>query len=330
MKISVVLGLSVLASIGLPAPVDLDSFFTKKDVTIVVTDSGLGGLSIMAEGAALLKEAKIFRSVNLVFFNALFSNESGYNSLKTRSEKIDVFQSALESLMKNYRPDLVLIGCNTLSVLYPETPLAKSARVPVLDIVEPGVALAAAGLRQDPASVVLIFGTETTISEGDHRKRLEALGYSKERIIGQACPELAGYIEKNSGSEDTGILVEYFVDEGLAQLRGRKAPLLISLNCTHYGYALDFWTKALESRGIKSYSILNPNRTMAQALVRSGDRGRYAHTTLKAKVVSMVGIERQKIDSLGAWLAKLSPGVAAALAGYELKPDLFEWKKFVR
>jgi len=315
---------------GLSAPVDLDQFFAKKDVTIVVTDSGLGGLSIMAEGAALLKEAKIFRSVNLVFFNALFSNENGYNSLKTRSEKIDVFQSALESLMKNYRPDLVLIGCNTLSVLYPETPLAKSARVPVLDIVEPGVALAAAGLRQDPASVVLIFGTETTISEGDHRKRLEASGFSKDRIIGQACPELAGYIEKNPKSEDTGLLIEYFVDEGLAQLKGRKAPLFISLNCTHYGYALDLWNKALESRGVKSYSILNPNRKMAQAVVHAREKGRYAATGFKAKVVSMVEIERQKIDTLGAWLAALSPEVAAALAHYELKPDLFEWKKFVR
>ena len=51
----------------------------KDAITVAVTDSGLGGLSIMAEAAARLKELRLYRVVNLVFANSLFSNESGYN-----------------------------------------------------------------------------------------------------------------------------------------------------------------------------------------------------------------------------------------------------------
>ncbi len=46
----------------------LDQFFQKSEVTIAVTDSGLGGLSVMADAAERMREAKIFQEVNLVFF----------------------------------------------------------------------------------------------------------------------------------------------------------------------------------------------------------------------------------------------------------------------
>jgi glutamate racemase len=310
------------------AAVPLDKLFARSDVTIAVMDSGLGGLSIMAELGAKLKEARIFRNVRLVFFNALFSNDSGYNSLRTREEKIAVFNSALESLDRNVRPDAVLVGCNTLSVFIPETPFARAAKIPILGIVEPGVELIVRALTAASSAPVIIFGTETTIGEDEHRRRLLGLGVAADRIVTQACPELASFIEKVPRADDTGLLIESYMDEALTKIRGPKTKIVVSLNCTHYGYSLDLWRKALADRGIEAV-ILNPNAAMAEALVPAGLRNRAPATAVRAEAWSMVEIGPEKIAGLGEGLRKISPETAEALAGYKLKSDLFEWKSLV-
>ena len=327
-----VLALLLLApfAFAADAAVDLSAFFAKKDVTIAVTDSGFGGLSIMAEAASRMKTAGLFRSVKFVFFNALFAADSGYNSLRARGQKIAVFSSALSSLEKRYRPDLILVGCNTLSVLTAETPFVKTTKVPVLDIVDPGVDLIARGLASDPRSTAILFGTETTISEGEHARRLAARGVAPARIIAQACPELADYIENGPGSDETGLLIESCVDEAMARIPDRTVPLFVSLNCTHYGYALPLWDAAFQARGIRSFVILNPNGRMLDPLFPAKAKKGFASTSVHASVVSMVGIDKKKIEALGEWLGAVSPEVAAALARYELVPDLFEWKGLLK
>ena len=134
-------------------------------ITIAVTDSGLGGLSIMAEAAARMKAARSFRSVDLVFWNALFSNDSGYNSLPTREDKIRVFDSALRSLAETVKPDLILVGCNTLSVLLGDVPFARESDIPVLGIIDTGVAMMAEALAEHPEAKGVLLGTLTTISK---------------------------------------------------------------------------------------------------------------------------------------------------------------------
>ena len=327
-----ILGLAAIPSVfpAAASPANLAPFFAKKDVTIAVTDSGFGGLSIMAEAAARMKTAGLFRSVKFVFFNALFASDSGYNSLRDRGRKIAIFSRALSSLEERTHPDLILVGCNTLSVLTAETPFAKKTKTPILDIVDPGVDLIARGLAQDGRSVAVIFGTETTISEGEHARRLAARGIAPARIVGQACPELADYIENGPGSDETALLIESCVDEALARVPDRTVPLLASLNCTHYGYALPLWDKAFQARGIRSFVILNPNGRMLDPLFPAGAKKGYASTSVHASVVSMVGIDKKKIDALGAWLREVSPEVAAALARYELVPDLFAWKDLIK
>jgi glutamate racemase len=312
------------------APPDLSAFFAKKDVTIAVTDSGFGGLSIMAEAAARMKTAGLFRSVKLVFFNALFDADSGYNSLFDRNKKIAVFNRALEALESRVHPDVILVGCNTLSVLTAETPFAKQTKTPVLDIVEAGVDLIARGLAGDPRTVALIFGTETTIGEGEHARRLAALGFAPRRIVAQACPELASFIESGPGSDEVALLIESFVDDALARVPDKTVPILASLNCTHYGYALPLWNKTFQARGLRSFVILNPNGRMLEPLFPAKAAKRFASTSVLASVVSMVPIDKTKIAALGGWLRNVSPEVAGALAHYELVPDLFAWKDLVK
>ena len=160
----------------------------REKITVVITDSGLGGLAVMDDIAGKLTGAGYYKRVNLIFVNALFDVDQGYNALPSREEKIIVFNSVLHGIENRFHPDIILIGCNTLSVIYEETDFVINRDRPVVGIVQPGVELIAHRLIQDEEAVVIITGTETTISEGSHRKALLEKGFNDDRIITHACP----------------------------------------------------------------------------------------------------------------------------------------------
>jgi glutamate racemase len=303
------------------------SFLDKKDVTIIITDSGLGGLSILADAVQKIERTHAFRSVRFVFFNSLFSNEGGYNSLRTKKEKLQIFNSALERMESLYRPDIIIIGCNTLSVLFDETPFARSSPTPVLGILDAGVELISSQLRHFPESIVLLFATQTTLEEGKHRDSLIRKGFLPERIQGQACPDLVPYIERGFDSSETEMLIFAYVDEALQKISGHRSSLLVSLNCTHYGYSLNLWKKAFENLEIKPLAYLNPNTSLNDFLLSPQLKDRFSDSSLSVEVVSMVEISGEKIRSISACLEPVSPSTAAALKEYTFDPDLFPWEK---
>ncbi len=308
----------------------LGDLFRKEDVTIVVTDSGLGGLSILADAEMRLREFKNFRSVRLVFFNALFSEQGGYNGLESRSEKIRVFDSALRSMATKYEPDQILIGCNTLSVLYPDTDFTRDSDTEVAGIVGAGVDLMAQGLKEHPDSRVLIFGTQTTVADGTYKRELQRKGFLPDRIFLQACPDLVPYIERGADSDETEMLINAYTSEALANLPDSAAPVLISLNCTHYGYSLDLWRRAFEDQGVQPAAFLNPNARMLDFLFLPETRDRYPETRVTVEVVSMVEIGTARQKSIGSRLREISPQTAKALAGYRWDPGLFEWESLIK
>lgn len=307
----------------------LDKFFLKNEVTVAVTDSGLGGLSIMADAVERMRESKIFQKVNFIFFNALFSNEGGFNSLKTRQEKIQIFDSALKSLENNYNPDLILIGCNTLSVIYDDTSFSKETITPVIGIVEAGVDLIAQKLETSPESEVIIFATHTTVNEEAHKKKLEEKGILSQRITLQTCPELVNYIEKGYASDETEMLISAYVTDALHKMKDTQSPLYVSLNCTHYGYSLDLWEEAFRNSKVKPLGFLNPNSKMIDFLFEPEEWNRFDGTEISIRVISMVKIGKEKIQSIGKRLGETSPQTSEALSNYELKPNLFKWKEYV-
>ncbi len=175
----------------------------KPDITIVVTDSGLGGLSVVADLAARLPASGIARSPRIFFVNALLDDAIGYNDLKYDADKLRVFDAALSAIERRYRPDILLVACNTLSVLYGRTEHAKGGGAPVVEIVGMGADLIYRQLQASPGGTAVIFATKTTIESGAHRKLLEAKGVPDDRIVGEACHRLAGSIERGAGSAET-------------------------------------------------------------------------------------------------------------------------------
>ncbi len=296
----------------------------KKDVTILVTDSGLGGLSIVADLASRIPESGVFRSARIVFFSALFKEKSGYNSLANEADKINIFQTVLRAMEDRYSPDLLLIGCNTLSVVYPETPFSRRPSFPAVGIIEPGADLIADEFERNPEATAVIFATRTTIESEVHKKILVARGIPPERIVGQACHKLAGAINRGAASEETKGLIDGFVKEALAKVPEPEAPLFASLNCTDYGYSAGLFRRAFAAAGFPDIPIIDPNSRLADFLFAPTLLHRFPGTEVTVEVVSKTVITQEMIESIGFLLQAVSPPTAEALRLYRLDPNLFD------
>jgi glutamate racemase len=301
---------------------------TERDrLTIVVTDSGLGGLSVLANIARRAEETRTYEHVDLIFYNALFREQAGYNSLATRDEKVRIFNNALEDMGARFAPDAILVACNTLSVLLPDCAAARRGTPPVVGIVEPGVELLAEALGKHPEASAILFATQTTVEEDTHRQGLLARGIADERIVMQPCADLTWYIEQDPGGFETELMIGSFVAEALAKRASADAPVFASFNCTHFGYSSHLWQEAMEGQGAELMGMLNPNTTMAAPLFPSGAAHRHETTTVTARMVSQVPIEPQVVEALGRALAPESPKAAEALAKWEHIPNLFAWEQ---
>lgn len=277
-------------------------------MTIVVTDSGIGGYSVAAEIFTRLKMSPP-RDVRIMFFNALFDANSGYNRLKTLVEKAEKFDAALRDMLA-FAPNLIAIACNTLSVIYPHTIFARQPAAPVMGIVEIGVNCLLRRIAQAIAPCVILFATPTTIQQAEHARLLRQ-ARPDVPIIAQACPELIKAIEEGNSTEIEARVNEY-VAQAAAQLPVGAATLFASLNCTHFGYAADAFRQAFSARSIDA-EIVNPNSAMTDALFaeimgKGAQGGR-----VSIECVSNVPLHPDGIAALIPLLRQYAPEAVAAL-----------------
>jgi glutamate racemase len=299
-----------------------DYLLRQKTIKIVVTDSGLGGLSVMEDLMHKIRESGYYTEAEIIFVNALFDSQSGYNALNSRNDKIIRFNTVLDAIESRYAPDAIVVACNTLSVLIDETEFIKKSGTPVIGIVEPGVSLIKAKIEDDPSATIIIFGTETTIEEESHIKALRNNKIPEKRIVSQACPQLQSYIEEDPYGEETAMLIDFYTQEALAKLADDSHTVYISLNCSHYGYSTNFWVEAMNNAPWKFGGIINPNSSMADILIVRSDRTDSEKVAeLKFSVVSKV--ELGNTVALQNYFFHNAPEISGALKGYFLLPDLF-------
>lgn len=321
----------VLAFFALAAPAERPGRFadvvrTTPDVTIVVTDSGLGGLSVAADLAARLPATGLVRAARIVFVNAEPDTAFGYNDMKNPGDKERVFDAALAAMEARYEPDLILIACNTLSVVYPNTEHARRAATQAIEIVGLGADLIRRELSAVPGATAVVFAAKTTIESEAHRKLLVAKGVSGDRILGEACPRLAGAIERGVASAETAAYVKKFVTEAVERLPAGHGPIVASLNCTHYGYVKPLWEQAFAAAGFPGVTVLDPNPLMTDLVLREGGAKRFPKTAVTVEVVSKVPIDEATRTNLGGLLRAVSPSTADALTAYRHEPGLFPVK----
>ena len=292
-------------------------------IRIVVTDSGLGGISVLAEIEHQLSKSYVFKNVELIFFNALYSKNLGYNEMGSNEEKVNIFNNALYSIQDNYKPDIILIACNTLSVIYSLTQFSNQTKIKVKGIVEAGVKLFLDSLKKEDKNSIILFGTPTTIESKLHRSLLIENGIDEHRIINQSCPMLESEIQDDPSSEKVINLITEFVKEASKKVTHKNNKVSAGLCCTHYGYSSDIFEKVLTEKFGKNVEILNPNSKMATSLM--GKRtGKCDNTTLSIEVVSQVEIYAHEKFALSKILGNDSPLTVDAIENYNLRPNLFE------
>ncbi len=306
--------------------------------TIVVTDSGLGGLSVFAAIAEGLANTCPWSGVNLVYFNAWPEKDRGYNHYPDMTYKARMFDNAL-SAMARLHPDALVIACNTLSVIYPYTDFSNTTALPVHDIIGQGVDMIAAALARDPEAGVILFGTPTTAGSRIHARGLIRKGITPDRIINQGCVNLAGKIERNPFDPDLETMIQENVDQAMASGAGRFRQPAAALCCTHFGYCRDLFSSAIAQRTGRLPLILNPNQALADQVLffaaqmascngmarsRMPEEQACPPTDMDIRIMSRVPWDKQRIIAYETLFSPHAPRVAKALANYHFNPDLFK------
>lgn len=307
--------------------IDLNKIMSKKKITIIVTDSGLGGMSVCAGIEEKLNEEKSFEEVNLIYFNSHAEKGSGYNSMPNMERKAEVFNDALLSMEEKYSPDLILIACNTLSVVYPFTEFKEKSQTPVLGIVDYGVDLILSEYNKNKNSEIILMGTETTISSGTHKNKLMNAGVSENNIISQACPGLESAIQNGPTTEKTIEYINKFVNLSVNQLKDSNEPVFAAFCCTHYGFSTELIQASFNDATKREVKILNPNSAMIEVIISKEKKEIYKDFKMNVKVVSRAEITDTEKMAISEIIKPFAPLSAEALMNYEHNLELFKFVK---
>ena len=226
---------------------------------LVVTDSGLGGLSVCAD---LLKTptGPTARNTELLYVNAAPDPQRSYNSMESLAEKQEVFQTFLHRLADSYQPDHIFVACHTLSALLSEIKLPK---LPIQGMLELTRKAILEETKEFGYSRLLILATPTTISSGVYDRLLP----DTQSI---ACPGLADMI--SSDLNRTRIIENIRLFLSVANPPLSPGKVIVVLGCTHYGWRENLFLEALDDIGIEPI-LINPNRVAAQKLVKQWSLG---------------------------------------------------------
>lgn len=295
---------------------------------IVVTDSGLGGLAICAFLERRLRLSRLQSPARLTYVNAWPDEGCGYNDLPDMASRAATFDRAL-ARMAAMAPDVILIACNTLSIVYPHTAFSQTPACRVEGIVDAGVDLFAEALAREPGASIVLLGTRTTIESGVHRDRLARRGVDTKRIAAVACPGLATAIERAVD----GPGVQAFIDACASDAGGTAiggataggAPVFAGLCCTHFGYVARRVEEGLTAALGRQVVALDPNARMVDDLrwPAAAEAAADERADVYVSVVSKVRLDAAARASIARLVDDLSPATASALAGYTHDPGLF-------
>jgi glutamate racemase len=186
---------------------------------ILLFDSGVGGLTVLAELRKLLPQAPVIYAADTA---GLPYGE------KTEAEIAARVAGLLGRLGERYRPRLITIACNTASTIA----LGMVRDVLHVPIVGTVPAIKPAATLTQTGSIGLL-GTAATIRQG-YVDRLEAEFANGKRLIRHAAPELveAAEIMLRGGSPDGSVFVA--AAEGLRAQPGGEEIDTVVLASTHF------------------------------------------------------------------------------------------------
>ncbi len=192
--------------------------------TILVFDSGLGGLTVFREVKAVRPDARFVYVADDAGFPY---GEMAEEALITRIVHV------IGKAIRNHAPDLVVIACNTASTLA-LTELRARFSVPFVGTV-PAIKPACA---QSITKRVAVLGTQATVSrEYTHALIREFAAGCDVHLVGS--PRLAGYAEAElAGAAVSDGAIESEIAACFIDADGRRTDTIV-LACTHYPLLLE-------------------------------------------------------------------------------------------
>lgn len=181
---------------------------------IGVIDSGVGGLTTVKECR------KILPNESILYFgdnaNVPYGNRSEEEIYRLTKNSIDFL------IGKGVKA--IAIACNTISAIIPK--YFSDYQVPIISIIEP----TAEKIVKEKIDEVGILATKFTIESKAYNKAIGARD-SKIKVYGEACPELAGIIDRGTFTYEEVKDVVYKHMENILRDKDLKN---IVLGCTHY------------------------------------------------------------------------------------------------
>jgi glutamate racemase len=185
-------------------------------IRVGVFDSGVGGLTVLQELMNALPQVEYF------YFGDTARLPYGSKSAET------VIRHSISSVrfLEERGIQLLVIACNTATALALDA-ITKAVKIPVIGVVEPGAAQAAALSR---TKKVVVIATEATVSSHAYQRALAQRGIAAQE---KACPLLVPLVEEgwtdHSVTEQTA---QIYLSEAFKG-SGNGADVLV-LGCTHY------------------------------------------------------------------------------------------------
>lgn len=186
---------------------------------ILLFDSGVGGLTVLAELRKLLPDAPVIYAADTA---GLPYGE------KTEAEIAARVAGLLGRLAERYRPRLITIACNTASTIALGM-VRDVLEVPIVGTV-PAIKPAAALTR---SGTIGLLGTAATIRQR-YVDQLEAEFAADKRLLRHAAPELVEAAEAKLRGEPVDPAVFAAAAEGLRSQPGGEDIDTVVLACTHF------------------------------------------------------------------------------------------------
>jgi glutamate racemase len=190
----------------------------------LVFDSGVGGLSVLREIAALLPQLRLTYAAD----NAAFP----YGT-KTESELVARVSLVVGALVDATRPDIVVIACNSASTTALEA-VRRFLTIPVIGVV-PAIKPAAAASR---SRVIGLLGTRATVASAYTAALIKQFADGC-TVLTHGTPELVAAAERKMQGlpvdmdEISAVLARLFGQPG-----GDRLDTVV-LGCTHFPLLVD-------------------------------------------------------------------------------------------
>lgn len=191
----------------------------KPTAPILIFDSGVGGLTVLAAMRALLPDAPVIYAADL---GGLPYGE------KTEAEVAARVCGLLGRMAERYSPRLITIACNTASTIALGM-VREVLHIPIVGTV-PAIKPAAAMTR---SGTIGLLGTAATIRQG-YVDRLEAEFAAGKRLLRHAAPDLVTAAEAKLRGETPAPGIFARAVDGLREQPGGADIDTVVLACTHF------------------------------------------------------------------------------------------------